>query len=404
VNPERNTSNAMAKSDNITEVDVVIFGAGIAGLWTFHHLKRLGYDVLLLEKDAIGGKQSIASQGIIHSGLKFSLAGKVSNLAKSISKMPDIWRDALNGKGSVDLSNAHINAKSQQLLIPKGAFGSLTNIVANKALGNQAHSISKNEWSEEVKNSGFDGSIIFMDEPVLDIPSVIHALAEPYMSCIRKITDEQASTPFKFLKENNITAKRIIFTCAEGNHLIAKDNHHDTGLETQKRPLLQGMLKSAPFQLYAHLVGKTDKPLVSITTHKTSDGELVWYLGGRAAERKKDDKPEHVYKDALMAFNKYLPNVDFSDAQWSTLPIDRVEGKSRTDGWMPDTPTIHHTNEALYCWPTKLTFAPMLSQMILEDLKKIDIKPSNKISDFSFLPNVYYAQAPWEKTEWTELS
>ena len=67
--------------------DIVIFGAGIAGLWTFHSLKKMGYDVLLLERESIGGGQTIASQGIIHSGLKFSLAGKVNKLAKSISAM-----------------------------------------------------------------------------------------------------------------------------------------------------------------------------------------------------------------------------------------------------------------------------------------------------------------------------
>ncbi len=393
----------MAKSDNITKVDVAIFGAGIAGLWTFNHLKRLGYNVILLEKKAIGGEQSIASQGIIHSGLKFSLAGKVSNIAKTISKMPEIWQDALNGKNVVDLSNAKTNASSQHLFIPKGAFGNLTNIVAQKTLGNQAHSIPKNKWNENIKSCGFDGSIIFMDEPVLDIPSVIRALASPYISCIRKITDEQASTPFNFLKENNIIAKRIIFTCASNNHIIAKKNYHECGLETQKRPLLQAMLRPAPFPLYAHLVGKTDKPLVSITTHKAKNGDFIWYLGGKVAERKKDDDPNHVYNSALKTFKKYLPNIDFSDVKWSSLPIDRIEGKSRTDGWMPDTPTIHHTNEALYCWPTKLTFAPMLSQMILEDLKNLEIEPSNKISNFSFLPDVDYAQAPWDKTKWTKL-
>ena len=31
-----------------TIVDIVIFGAGIAGLWTFNRLRRAGYDVLLL--------------------------------------------------------------------------------------------------------------------------------------------------------------------------------------------------------------------------------------------------------------------------------------------------------------------------------------------------------------------
>ena len=91
------------------ETDIVIFGAGIAGLWTFNHLKSLGYDVLLLERDAIGCGQTIASQGIIHSGLKFSLAGKVNTLAKTLSTMPDRWRNALSGHGPIDLSQAHMS-------------------------------------------------------------------------------------------------------------------------------------------------------------------------------------------------------------------------------------------------------------------------------------------------------
>ena len=91
-------------------IDVLIIGAGIAGLWTFNHLKSLGYDVLLLEKQSIGCGQTIAAQGIIHSGLKFSLAGKVNTLAKTISAMPDRWRDALQGNGQVDLSAAYLSA------------------------------------------------------------------------------------------------------------------------------------------------------------------------------------------------------------------------------------------------------------------------------------------------------
>ena len=76
-------------------IDIVIVGAGIAGLWTFNRLKRMGYDVLLLESKAIGSGQTIASQGIIHSGLKYAFAGKVNNLAKSISAMPACWKKCL---------------------------------------------------------------------------------------------------------------------------------------------------------------------------------------------------------------------------------------------------------------------------------------------------------------------
>ena len=382
--------------------DIVIFGAGIAGLWTFNRLKQMGYDVLLLEKDSIGCGQTIASQGIIHSGLKFTLAGKINKLAKSISAMPDLWRAALEGKGDVDLSNAKYAAQSQQLLIPSGFMGGLTKLVTQKALGNNVHEIPKDKWPDDIKTSGFNGSVIFMDEPVLNIPTVIHALANPYKDYIRKITSDQAENPFEFLKNQGIEPKRIIFTAAKDNHEIAKRTKQDKGLETQHRPLVQAMIKNAPFQLYAHLVGKTDKPVASITTHSMLDRSLVWYLGGGVAERTKDAKPEDVYKDAKKALQNYLPNIDMSQFEWSTLPIDRVEGKSKTDSWMPDTPTIHHTEEALYCWPTKLTFAPMLSDMIIEELHSQHILPSDQETDFSFLPEVDYTQTPWDNAIWTK--
>ncbi len=379
--------------------DIVMFGAGIAGLWAFHRLKTMGYDVVLFEVSSIGGGQTIASQGIIHSGLKFSIAGKINNLAKSISAMPERWRAALNGTGEIDLSATTINATSQQMLIPKGFMGDLTNIIARKALGNNVQSLPREQWSNDLKNSGFNGSIVNMGELVLDVPSLIRALAQPYKDSIRKITREQAVKPFKFLSNNNITAKYIIFTSAGCNEKIAKNNNHDKGLKTQKRPLMQGIMSNAPFPLYAHFIGKTDKPVVSITTHKMNDGVLIWYLGGSVAERKTDSNPEEVYIAAKKAFKNYIPNIDFSNVQWSVLPINRIEGKSNTNSWMPDTPTIHHVDNVLYCWPTKLTFAPMLSDMIFKNLGKAGITPSNKVSDFSFLPEVEYAKTPWNSTK-----
>lgn len=384
--------------------DIVIFGAGIAGLWTFHRLKKLGYDVLLLEKESIGCGQTIASQGIIHSGLKFSLAGKVNKLARSISAMPQVWRDALNGIGDVDLRAAKMSASSQHLLIPSGFMGGLTSLVAQRALGNNVHAVDKKDWPQEIKDSGFNGSLIFMDEPVLDIPSVLRALASPYQNSIRNISEEQAAEPFKFFSDKAISPKRIIFTSAGSNHSIATSNKDDLGLATQKRPLLQGMMKNAPFPLFAHLVGKTDKPVASITTHTMQDGSLVWYFGGGVAERSKESNPQDVFSAVLKALQAYLPNIDLSKAEWSALPIDRVEGKSKTDSWMPDTPTIHHTPNALYCWPTKLTFAPMLGEMIYNELVKSNIQPSHMETDFSFLPQADYTQTPWDKAQWTKFS
>ncbi len=367
--------------------DIAIFGAGIAGLWLLHTLKQRGYDVVLFERETIGCGQTIAAQGIIHSGLKFSLAGKVSTLAKSISAMPDRWREHLH----TDLKHTKISADSHQLLIPHGFFGGLTKLVAQKALGNNVHEIDQVDWEVSLKNSGFKGSLIYMDEPVLDVPSLIRSLADPYRDYIKR-ADETIL--------NEISPKRTIFTSAAKNHAIAKQFAHDKGLETQKRPLLQAMMKKAPFPLYGHLVGKTDKPIASITTHKTTSEELVWYFGGGVAERSTDAPPEDLYKDILKALTKYLPNINISDAQWASLPINRIEGKSNTDGWMPDTPTIHRAGNTIYCWPTKLTFAPLLGDMIL---KEIDFEPSTTQTLLD-LPNAEYAQTPWDIAKWTKLN
>lgn len=378
-------------NDKTPTPDIIIHGAGIAGLWTFHRLKKLGYDVLLLEKDAIGGGQSIASQGIIHSGLKYAIAGQVNELARQISKMPDIWNDALEGKGDVDISSARISPESQYMLIPEGFMGGLVKIVSKKALGRDVYELDKADWPEEIVNSGFRGAVIHMNEPVLNIPRVIRGLASPYKDCIKKSSDEQL-----------IQAKLHIYTAAASNIEVARIMKHDKGLQTQKRPLLMGMIKNAPFHLNAHLIGTSEKPVATITTHQCSDGTPVWYIGGAAAERKKDADPKEVYDATTKALKKYLPTVYHGDFEWATLPIDRVEGKSETSGWMPDTPTVHAVDDHLYCWPTKLTFAPLLSDTIMKHIQSIGLSPSNQQSDYSHLEDVDYAAAPWDKVSWTK--
>lgn len=380
--------------------DIVIFGAGIAGLWTHACLRNLGYDSLLLESRNIGGGQTIASQGIIHSGLKFAFAGKISTLAKSISAMPERWREALAGKGEIDLSQAKIAAPSQLLMIPPGLLGGISKTVAKKTLGKNVRELNSADWPSEIKTSGFGGSVVFMDELVLDIPSVIRALAEPNESSIRSISENAARAPLAFLNESGIAAKKILFTAAGSNAEIATREKHDHGLETQNRPLLMAMMKPAPFPLYAHFLGKTEKPVATVTTHTDQDGTLVWYIGGLVAERAMDSPAQDSINAAKKAFAAYLPSINISNAQWAVLPINRAEGKSKTGGWMPDTPTLHRAGNVLYGWPTKLTFAPMLADSVLIELSQSNISPSGTTSDWSFLPAAAYAQTPWDTARW----
>lgn len=383
--------------------DIVIFGAGIAGLWIFHRLKKLGYDVLLLESASIGGVQSIASQGIIHSGIKFALAGKINKLAQTMSAMPLRWRDALMGDGEVSLSQAHVHSTDQFLLIPKGLVGGVTKLMTQKILGPSASEISFNLWPDGLKNAGFSGSLIRLNEMVLDIPSVIKALANPYFSSIRHIPHELAQDPLSFLKKHSITPKMIIFASAGSNYDLAKFYKQDQGLETQTRPLLMGLVKPAPFSIYAHCIGASDKPAVTITSHTDNNGELIWYLGASVAERSKDCPPDQVFLASKDVFSRYLPSFNYNNLQWASLPVDRFEGKSSCDNlWLPDTPTVHKSNNVLYCWPTKLTFSPLLSDMVLQEIYKSKITPSSTHTDWSFLMPCPYAIPPWDKVVWTK--
>lgn len=381
-------------------VDIVILGAGIAGLWTFNRLKRAGYDVLLLEREAIGSGQTIAAQGIIHSGWKYSLLGSVSGLARSLKAMPSRWRDALQGRGEVDLSAARLRAASHLMLSKRGFAADIRGVGAR--FTTKAQKLAREDWPAGLEEAGFDGNIDYMDEPVVDVPSVLRALAEPLRTGIRLIDPEAGEDTVAWLRALGVEPRAVVVAAAGSNDRIAAAVGHADGLEVQRRPLLQGMVRPAPFPLFAHLFeGSLDKPAVTVTTHGTEDGTLVWYLGARVAERPKEADPRTVYDATRDVFARFLPELALSGVRWAAVPIDRVEGKASGSAWLPDTPTVHRVGNAMYCWPTKLTFTPLLGDMVMAELGKLGIEPSHRETDFSFLPPVDYAPTPWDKAEWT---
>lgn len=363
--------------------DIIIFGAGIAGLWACNALSARGYNVLLLENEAIGAGQTLASQGIIHSGLKYMLGGKINPLAKEISAMPARWQEVLK--------NDCVAAPSQQLLITKGAMGKLKAMAVKKVLGKNA---TIEAPSSQMKQSGFDGTVVTLNEPVLDVAKVLRTITDKKI--VRKITlsTDTIKKSKVVIGDHVIRTKLFIFATGNENDRCAAGMRHD--IKSQHRPLLMGMLKKAPFALYAHLVGNSDKPIATITTHHNKNGDLIWYIGGLVAERPSDSDPYDTHDAIKEAFAKFLPKIDLAAIQWSTLPIDRAEGN--TGARMPGRPVIQRIDNAMYCWPTKLTFAPLLADMIIEQIG--DIGPSHTQTDWSFLPHVEFADAPWDKAAW----
>ena len=86
-------------TQQLITTDVVIIGAGIAGLWLHNRLNNMGFHALLLENNTIGNAQTLSSQGIIHGGTKYALNGILSKATQAIGAMPARWQACLKGTG-----------------------------------------------------------------------------------------------------------------------------------------------------------------------------------------------------------------------------------------------------------------------------------------------------------------
>ena len=88
--------------------DALFLGGGISGLSILNRFQALGYRACLIEKEALGMGQSIASQGILYLGQKYRLSGRVDGITRQLRDMPPIWRACLAGRGEVDLTTERV--------------------------------------------------------------------------------------------------------------------------------------------------------------------------------------------------------------------------------------------------------------------------------------------------------
>ncbi len=156
------------------QVDVLIFGGGAAGLWLLDELARRGDRVLLLEAGRLGAGQTIASQGIIHGGLKYTLQGALTPSAVQIREMPGLWRDCLAGRRQPDLRSARLRAASCHLWRTDSLGSRLGMIGARVGLRVAPQAVSADERPSAL--AGCPGTVARLDEPVLAPESLLEAL------------------------------------------------------------------------------------------------------------------------------------------------------------------------------------------------------------------------------------
>lgn len=387
---------------SVISTDVLIVGAGVAGLWLNARLRRQGFSTIVVERESLGGGQSVKSQGIIHGGAKYALHGALTGASEAIADMPRRWREALAGDGELDLSGVRLLSEAHYLWSPGTLAGNLTSFFASKAVRGRVDQVKGDQLPPALQDPRFKGKVYRLAELVVDVPSLIERLAvlagdgllagqviEPLFD-----NDELIGLRVDGLE---IHAQRIVFSAGGGNaELLAS-----VGISVpaqQLRPLHMVLVKGPSLKpLYAHCLGGGPKPRITITTHPAANGEWVWYLGGDIAEADGVARePAEQIAVAKKELGNLLPWVDLSQAQWATLRVNRAE-PAQSGLVRPDNAFLSDQGRLLVGWPTKLALAPDFSDRVLQALEHDGIKPGNAPA----LPPL--PRPPLGKTAWEQL-
>jgi glycine/D-amino acid oxidase-like deaminating enzyme len=420
------------------ELDVLIIGGGIAGLWTLATLLNRGLRAGLIEAHALGQGQTLWSQGIIHGGIKYALTGQASSASKAISAMPAAWRAALKGEGEVAIPAARVLSEHQLLWTTSGLLSRFSGVAASKAIRTPVQRLEKSSRPDLFASAPSSVDVYEVAEPVLDVPSVVTALSagkEHAIARVSRVTSITHTAPHASHRvrvsaelhtgQSVTLSTRVLICCAgAGNAELARvmQGEHERTPEPlgsfvrmQTRPLhmlyaelpepLASTLPSRGM-LFGHCLGVGSVPRLTITSFsRGAAGPTHWLIGGGIAEQGVPRSTAEQIDACTKELRACLPWLDreLSGIRLSAGRIDRAEG-FMPDGSRPDEPVIQRAGNILAVWPTKLAFAPLLALRIVDQLRQLGFtvnEPSSAHLAFTHdalasLPRAHVGTLPWE--------
>ena len=118
------------------------------------------------------------------------------------------------------------------------------------------------------------------------------------------------------------------------------------------------------------------------------------YLGGLVAVKHIDSSDEEAINFAKQELSILFPHINWEDKEWGTLSIDRAEPYTST-GFLPEGPAIREKANCMLAWPTKLTYAPAITDKVLDKLLAENITPSGTTTDSLGTNAPEFGSYPW---------
>jgi len=356
-------------------LDVVIFGGGAAGLWMLDELRRLGHQALVLEAGDLGAGQTIASQGIIHGGLKYTLGGLFTRSARAIRDMPLIWRNCLAGEAKPNLKRTRLRALYCHLWQTASLSSRLAMIGARAGLRIAPRRLAHDQRPDALR--GCPGVVARLDEQVIEPDSLLMTFADRLRPFLLQI-DARHGLEFdvdgpgrirmiRLLNPANgepldLAPRHVVLSAGEGNAALRAAAGLPDGA-MQRRPLHMVMARGDLPVLNGHCVdGRATR--LTITTTQDHAGRNVWQIGGQIAEDGVSMTPPELVALGHDDVARALPGVALDGVQWATYRVDRAEpatsGRARPD----DAHALLEGN-TITAWPTKLALVPRLAEQVI---------------------------------------
>lgn len=363
----------------VLEKDIVIIGGGIAGLWLLNRLRAAGFAAVLLENAALGNGQTIVSQGMIHGGLKYALGGALTGASEAIADMPAHWNRCLQGDGDVDLRGTRLLSDAYYLWPRNSVRSRMAAFLGSKLVSGKASKVQAADIPAFFRGH-LQGPLYRLHDIVLDVPSLLQTLGERcrshiYRTDCRPEHDADGSIRALHLSDGRQLTAKLFICCAGNGNAQWLSLLKPAGIAMQQRPLQMTVVKHRITNpLFVHCVADqfSATPELTITTHPCRDGSTAWYLGGELAESGAHLDQRSQLERARQKLTELFPWCDFTTASFHSFYIDRAEAR-QPDGKRPDRDSLLSGGNVLYCWPTKLTLAPVLANSVMATIGRLGI-------------------------------
>jgi hypothetical protein len=317
--------------------------------------------------------------------------------------MPERWQAAFEGRGELDLTVARPLSDSQVMWSAARGIESAAVFAASKAVNTATEKLKPENYPgilRDMHGQGeFSGAVYHLPELVLDTKTLVAALAAPLQGRLFRgeathVTEDGELT----VSGQKLSARSVFFTAGRGNEgafgMLGVAQRH-----AQRRPLRMLMVKTLDTALHGHGIIAHYRPRVTVTSHPLPGGGYAWYLGANVAEQGVDVSEDAAIRFAVSEMNDMFPTIDWANKDWASVMVDRAEPYDET-GRLPPGPHVHVQGRVLIAWPTKMTFAPAMSDKAVACLADLGLAPSGARAAPPALPPLAMGQYPWETAGW----